>query len=242
MVRVEQLAFKCVHIIDRVGAMVKKKMPNVVGFSDRFAEVIDNITKKTKEEYAEKIGVDVRTLDRYATGSTSPSVEVVEKISETTGYTLDWLIKGNGPKLIREAEVATYRLIPKVTVSLSAGNGSLVVDELIEGYYSFRSAWLSKKGGPEGKVLVDIVGDSMIPDLQPGDWVMLDTKLTSIINGHIYAVRIGSELVIKEVNLLSGNKIELVSRNDRYKPQEIEIQEEEPTPIIGKVVWQCRDI
>jgi transcriptional regulator with XRE-family HTH domain len=49
---------------------------------------------ESRQAFAPKIGISPNTLWDYMNGNALPSIEVMLKISEISGASLDWLIKG----------------------------------------------------------------------------------------------------------------------------------------------------
>ena len=47
-------------------------------------------------KFAEKIGLSQRTIANYENGDNIPNAEVVTRISDIFGVSLDWLLKGRG--------------------------------------------------------------------------------------------------------------------------------------------------
>ena len=47
-------------------------------------------------KFAEKIGLSQRTIANYENGDNIPNAEVVTRISDIFGVSLDWLLKGQG--------------------------------------------------------------------------------------------------------------------------------------------------
>ncbi|WP_245590718.1 S24 family peptidase [Nitratidesulfovibrio termitidis] len=133
-------------------------------------------------------------------------------------------------------------LVTKVKARLSAGGGSLEVNGESAGHYAFRSDWLCRKGSPAQMVLMNVVGDSMAPDIQDGDMVLIDQGRTEIIPGAIYAVGVDDAVYVKRLEVLPGRLV-ISSANPAYAPIEIhrESQDMESIRVIGRVLWWCRE-
>ena len=50
----------------------------------------------SQQALADKLGVSVRTINKYVQETTSPQIDTLEKIAEASGLSLMWLIKGDG--------------------------------------------------------------------------------------------------------------------------------------------------
>ncbi|MEW6262672.1 MAG: S24 family peptidase [Thermodesulfobacteriota bacterium] len=85
-----------------------------------------------------------------------------------------------------------------------------------------------------------MISGSMLDLLQPGDWAMVDTKLTDIVNGQLYAIRLDNQCLIERLHRRPEGRIEIVSENrKKYLPQEVEGND---NLVIGRAVWMCREL
>lgn len=192
----------------------------------------------------------------------------VEKVSEAFNISADWLFFGTGPirrdtpsfaqepkqnpsdspeddRRWMSAEAAPelgYELVPKVRARLCAGTGSLETEGEVIGLYAFKRDFLKRKGKPRKMVLMDVVGDSMEPEILSGDTVLIDESQREIISGGLFAVGIDSAVLVKYVDALPG-KLRFRSKNEKYEPIEVDMAGDlaEMVRIIGRVVWSCRE-
>lgn len=132
--------------------------------------------------------------------------------------------------------------VDKVRARVSAGTGSLEVDPDPVGRYAFRRDWITLKGAAGRMVLMDVVGDSMEPEIKHGDMVLIDQSQADVIGGAIYAVGVEDTVYVKRVDRLPG-KLSLGSINPAYAPIEINMRGDlaETVRIIGRVIWWCRE-
>jgi len=59
----------------------------------------------------------------------------------------------------------------------------------------------------------------------------------------IYVIRMGDEVLVKQLQRLPGGILNVLSRNETYAPWSIRLDEFEQSRdivIIGRVVWACR--
>lgn len=92
------------------------------------------------------------------------------------------------------------------------------------------------RGKPTDFVLVRTRGDSMSPDLEHDDEVLVDRRDTSPVQPGPFAIFDADEgtYVIKNVEKLPGGRIRIFSTNPKYSPAEVGREE---THIIGRPVW-----
>ena len=146
-----------------------------------------------------------------------------------------------GP-LFKMLEASLELLVPLVVARLSAGSGSLEVSSEQEGGYAFRSDFLHRKGNPRRMVLMRVSGDSMVPEIQDNDLVLLDQGQTEIVSGRLYAIGFEDAIYIKRIDLLPG-QIVLHSTNPAYPPVTLDLSGDcaEQFRVIGRVLWSGRE-
>ena len=159
------------------------------------------------------------------------------------GLNPEWLETGRGSTFLgaKQVQASEFEKIPKVSARLCAGNGSFEVGADVRGYYSFRTAWLNKRGVADRMVLLDIFGNSMEPEMRDGDTVLVDQSQKNILAGAIFALGIEDTIMVKRVEK-HPNKLVLRSDNRDYAPIYFEGQEADQVRILGKVIWVCREI
>lgn len=135
-----------------------------------------------------------------------------------------------------------FSYVPKVRARLSAGGGSLVVDEAIETYYAFRHAWLKRKGQISQMRLMRVTGDSMEPTLRDEDVVLIDLSQTEIYTGKIYAVGIDEEIVVKRLDKKPGQLVLVSDNRQFYPPFEVTVAEDSNVRVLGRVIWMAREV
>uniref|UniRef100_B8DJI7 Putative phage repressor n=1 Tax=Nitratidesulfovibrio vulgaris (strain DSM 19637 / Miyazaki F) TaxID=883 RepID=B8DJI7_NITV9 len=132
-------------------------------------------------------------------------------------------------------------MVPKVRARLSAGGGSFEVQAMPVGGQPFAHAWLARKGTPSAMVLMDVVGDSMEPEIRDGDTVLVDRATEDLRFGQVYAVGLEDAVLVKRV-MRTPDGLALVSDNPAYSPIRVRGDELEQFRVIGRVVWLCREI
>ncbi len=134
-----------------------------------------------------------------------------------------------------------FALVAKVRARVSAGGGSLEVDDSVESYYAFRRDWLSSKGPVSSMRLLHVSGNSMEPELCDGDLIMVDLAQDQIRSGKIYAVRIEDEIVVKIVVTTPGALVLKSANTAQYADIRVPLNEGANVEVIGRVVWSARD-
>ena len=142
----------------------------------------------TAVELARALGLPVTDVEQALAKGQVPD-EWVRICAAETGCNADWLFFGRGPMRLPLVESGAMPAclmledvdddvdmitVPLVVARLSAGSGSLEVSSEQEGGYAFRSDFLHRKGNPRRMVLMRVSGDSMVPEIQDNDLVLLD--------------------------------------------------------------------
>lgn len=130
--------------------------------------------------------------------------------------------------------------VSKVAARLCAGGGSFELAAIPVAEHPFPHAWLSRMGRPSAMVFMDVVGDSMAPNILDGDMVLVDQSSAQIMPQTVMAVGVEDAIYIKRLERRSDG-ILLRSDNPAYSDMELYGDELESFRVIGKVVWLCRD-
>lgn len=194
----------------------------------------------SQQEFADQMEVSRSYLASIETGRKEPSFSFVSSLIGAFGVEPNWFF-GVGSSDPDEAEtVSQFVPIPRYTVSASAGPGAIAGDYLDVSAYAFRLEWLKRRHLDHKKLaVIEVRGDSMEPKLSAGDLILLDQAQTSPIDGNTYVVRLGEELVVKNMQRIDRDTIALISNNAVYPPRHIEakaIGPREEIDIIGRVV------
>ncbi len=132
-----------------------------------------------------------------------------------------------------------FDYIPLAEAKLSAGGGSFVLSEDIEGYYAFRKSWLNAvTTSSKNLVLMRVTGDSMFPTIQSRDTVLIDTGRKHIKEGEIYALRVDHTVMIKRLSYRLDGKIMIISDNKKeFEAFEADIKS---LHVLGQVIFFSR--
>ena len=120
----------------------------------------------------------------------------------------------------------------------AAGPGAFVDDENVIKLIGFRRDWLRKHGiNPDKCSLIDVLGDSMEPELRDKAIILIDHQRTRRLAGRIFAVRSDDGLQIKRLEHDNHDWL-LVSDHERYKP----VRWPREAEVIGQVMWTGRTL
>lgn len=177
-----------------------------------------------------------------------------------TGVTVEWLLYGKGkpPKGVPAEEMASEEsrqltfadkasvTVPELEVHAVAGQGAdgqfLITQadavDAMTGQYSFPAAGFRQAFGANASevVIAEVLGDSMMPTLYPGQKVMVNIKDNRPTPPGIFYVWDGMGLVIKRVELIPGSNpptVRIKSDNPKYETYERTVEE---AHINGRVI------
>lgn len=223
-----------------------------IAIGQRLAEIRNG---KSQGAFADELGIHKNSLGHYERGNRVPDAAVLLKLVEM-GFSANWVLTGEGSKDAKGSREALtqdieklrkldeeFALIPGYNVQVAAGHGSLAGDESPTRELAFRRKWLRYRGLHEHDLaLVFAKGDSMEPTISDNETVMVDTSEKKLRDGHIYVIRNGDHLLVKRIQTLWNDGVQLLSDNKEYPPQEIASADLEHLEVIGKVVWVGKDL
>ncbi|MFL6727667.1 MAG: helix-turn-helix transcriptional regulator [Sphingomicrobium sp.] len=129
-------------------------------------------------------------------------------------------------------------------VTVSAGPGAIVTEELGKPYFAFDERWLKAltPSTPSNLSVVRVEGDSMAPTLNAGDDILVDLGDSGErLRDGIYVLRIDDALVVKRIALNPvGRRVTVQSDNPAY-PDWPDCGLDDINPI-GRVIWAGRRI
>lgn len=184
--------------------------------------------------FARDSGLSETVMRKYLSGDSTPNVDRLVAIAAAAKVSVEWLATGFGsikndvgmPTIakheIKEADAVSYATYSKQAIN----------------YLDFKRSWLKKnEHNPDKLVWVEVKGDSMEPMLFEGDLVLVDKCERSLTNGKTYVIRVDNELIVKAIQKLPANKIQISSANPMYPPFILDEQQvEEAISIVGQVV------
>ena len=218
---------------------------NETSESDGFAGFFERAAKVagigTQSELAAFLGVHRSAITQAKKKNGVPKSWVLS-VSRRTGADPDWL--ESGQKSVRrgnDEKGQPVARVPKVRARLSAGGGSFETAGEVEGYFPFPVEWLRRKGNPGRMVLMDVVGNSMEPNIRHGDMVLIDQGQDAVLAHAVYAVGLEDTVLVKRVEKRPG-ALALLSDNRDYAPLVLAGDELDALRIIGRVLWVGREL
>lgn len=191
----------------------------------------------TQAEFAEKLGISNTTAD-IERGRTKLSGKVVAELLKQFKINPLWLFGESNQQLLETSRVS---VIPKVvTVNSSDRDNMVLVNAKAAAGYPQNiqdTSWYRQLPAfdlpiPEFRNATyrgfQVEGDSMLPNLRPGDWVLARAveSIDEVSPNKIYVVVLEDAVLVKKLDKLPGNtKLILISLNESYPPYEVSPQQ-----------------
>jgi phage repressor protein C with HTH and peptisase S24 domain len=120
-------------------------------------------------------------------------------------------------------------------------DGSWIPSESVRAEAMFPAAWLTSMGlDPVHTDIVRIRGDSMWPEIDDGDWVLVDRRVHRLEADDIYLIWDGWGVVAKSLAIVRSSRrdeprVRIISANSKYPPEELPADD---VQIIGRVHYR----
>jgi phage repressor protein C with HTH and peptisase S24 domain len=198
---------------------------------------------------AELTSVAMSSIYNYQKLKPSPPLEFLMKLAEVAGVRDEWILLGKLPvakgdesgdwETHLEKEVGLVRVPVFESANLRQDSAATVAEEPIS-FVQFPISFLSRLGEPGELQMMIVDGDSMNPELQQGEYVIIDPTQTRLVEGLVLVMLDGQSLM-KRLRIVGSGMIELISSNPAYTPVRVELANSR-FEIKGRIVWVGRSI
>jgi len=201
------------------------------GFSQRAKEAMfpEKITT-----FAQRTGLPHGTVSKYlnAGGAFGPRLDIVARMAEGLGVTLDWLVFGRGEGVPNQAVVR----IPRFDAQLAAGAGSWNDGRLHLEDVPVTASFLEQLGRSTAANLAVLQarGDSMEPTIADRGFMVIDQSILQPFDD-IFAFVLDGEARVKRFRRLATGLM-LISDNPAYPPETLKSTDMRRLQIIGQVL------
>lgn len=199
----------------------------------------------------ERTGIPKGTLEKYLAATSTPSLFNAAKIALAAGVTLDELAGlvlddpskygGGDDKL--PASSSSFAFLPFYEdVQAAAGAGAAVISDAAHSVIGFARDLLRESGAsPQNCTVIRAVGDSMMPTIPEGAFLVVDHSQREIVaNGSIMVIGVNDDLLVKRIRRRFDGSVELISDNTIYAPETLGPSALQKLRVIGRVVYFCR--
>ena len=209
------------------------------GFKSRLDQVIRQFNSVA--ELARAVSVSDNAIYKWMSGRGQPSVANLVALAKAARVSLEWLATGHETAEVKHnarsgGDHSDYLFVPRYDVKGSlARNGALRSEQIVD-YLAFKSSWIKWRlnTDPRNLLLVEAVGDSMVPTLEDGDLLLVDLGEPRFRHDGIYVIQRQHELAVKRVQRRPDETLLVGNDNPAY---ESSVVTSEALRILGRVIW-----
>lgn len=185
-------------------------------------------------DLAEKTGIGKSAISQYMSGAFKPKQVRTEKIANALGVSVAYLMGYDEPESTMNIEGNASRPYP-VIGEVAAGYGSEAIEEETGDYEQIPLEWL-RGHNPDNFFVLRVKGDSMYPDFQDGDCVLVHRQ-ASVDSGTVAVMLYdGGSATLKKVRYKKNESwVELIPRNPEYQTKRIENWDLNECRVLGEV-------
>lgn len=191
-----------------------------------------------KRALAQRLGIHESMLYRYIKGENALSAPLLVAIAAAGGVSLDWLAGGKGAapaSLLKEPGAGAYTAKrPGAAYTPVPNNDPAAAPSL-----AFDAAWLAQLCGARDAqlCLLEMRGDAMEPTLRAGDLLLIDRRISRVVQDGLYAVQLPAGVEIKRVQKRAAGALLLGCDNPRFKNVALTGAAAKAIKLLGQVVW-----
>jgi hypothetical protein len=182
-------------------------------------------------------GVTPEHLASYIGGRAKPPFELIGRLAQAKGISLEWLATGEGHSRLGEAE-GGYASIRVVERDSHSGPGAYPMADDVRDRIAFSRAWLQAAVRvPEDRLCaVFNRGDENAPEINDGDVMLVETGLERVVDG-FHILTLDGRLLTKSVKLYLDGRVALATVKTEAKP-EFSTPEKAADMLFGRVRWR----
>lgn len=226
--------------------LARPETPSKTPLGARLRELRRKLGDPERDVFAEQLGVSKNTLASYERGETEPTASILDAYRQSFGANVMWMVTGQG-EMFSESATVTDGVdmveIPLYDVQAAAGTGLIPKDDGLHNTVAFSRAFLRSIGAqPENCIMLEAKGDSMLPTIPNGAFMIVDQSKQDIVDEEVFVFRVGSGLKVKRAYWRMDCDLELRSDNEAngYPPEIIGKDMAEDLAVIGQVLSLLR--
>jgi phage repressor protein C with HTH and peptisase S24 domain len=209
------------------------------------------------DRLARTMGVSPSAFRKWLKGEAEPSRERLVALADAASVSVGWLARGEGPeprlqgvgKPPRERantiphaglDARHFLLLPKRPEAAAAGSETPTAPPGSE-YMALRDDWIRATFGiePDKLLLETALGESMLPRINDGDLLLIDTTERQFHSFGVYVLEVGGERLVKRVQRKVDGSLTLISDNAAYETDHVPAADAANVRVIGRVLWSC---
>lgn len=212
-----------------------------------------------KKRLAETAGISESQLYRCIRGVSATTIEPLLAMAHVAKVSVTWLVTGEGDMAVtaKPSPLSGHIYVPFYIDAIRPAPPETDVDDdnmelpasidaTVEGGtmpVSVSYQWLEERGlSPHSIVHLNNQSSSMAPTIPENCLVLSNTADKKLIEGSVYALSIGNDVICRRIQKEPSGKIWLLTDNPAYQATLLSRQEAAKIQIIGRVISICRDI
>ncbi|KLO21903.1 hypothetical protein X275_06050 [Marinitoga sp. 1197] len=200
-------------------------MSNLIG---KRIELLRKRKGLSREKLGYIIGIAGNSVYRIESGMNLPSAEVIIELAKYFNVSTDYIL---GLDTESDEENIVKVQMKKIPVYEKVAAGRSGIAEPID--YPIDEIYIPV--GSKGEFAVEVIGDSMEPEIKEGDYVIIDPNAYVESGNRVVAlINDGADALVKVYRKAMEGPAMLYSLNQKYEP--IILTEDLKWEIIGKVV------
>jgi phage repressor protein C with HTH and peptisase S24 domain len=227
-----------------------KTAEHAPGQADAFIARLQEVVRHwpSADRLARATGVSPSAFRKWLRGDAEPSRERLVSLAQAARVSVGWLAGGEGPPPrfagggpgASGPDPRDYVLLPRRPEGAAAGAESPPPVGGSE-FMALRHDWIRSEFGiePEQLLMETAVGESMLPNIQDGDLLLVDGKENRFRSFGVYVLEIAGERLVKRVQPKLDGSLTLISDNAAYEPEHIAPAQAGQIRVIGRVLWTC---
>lgn len=226
--------------------MARPEIPSKTPLGARLRELRRKLGDPERDVFAAQLGVSKTTLGSYEKGETEPTASVLDSYRHAFGANILWIISGEG-EMFTESAAVTEGVdmveIPLYDVQAAAGAGVIPREDGRFNTVAFSRTFLRGIGAkPESCIMLEAKGESMLPTIPDGAFMIVDQSKTNIVDDEVFVFRVGPGIKVKRANWRMDNTLQLKSDNEDagYPPEIIGEGSAHELAVIGQVLSLLR--
>ncbi len=190
--------------------------------------------KLTQEELAFEAGFSSKTsISAIERGVNQPTFETILKISQVCSFPLPYQNIMSVESSELGENIVALPLFEGIHTSLMINSKGMNMDRITKKFHTPTSILRNSSVSESDAVCMVMEGNSMHPIIPDASTVLIDTSLSNIIEGKLYAVSYSGLVRIRRLYCLPNNLIKVNAYNNvEYPDDTVEAKELE---VIGKV-------
>lgn len=193
----------------------------------------------SQPDMSAKLGLSKNCWQTYELGKSLPGTSIYQSLRDL-GFSANWILFGEGGMLSSGGKSCDYKSLPKYSFLPQPGRCGCLAESVGSLCFSDEFLRVELKSSPENLALLVSEGDAMVPTINPGDLLIVDTTKRSLNGDGLYVLNLFGGCLVKRVQSLVNGTVKIISDNPAYEVQVIDGSDFDHLYVAARVVWHGR--